>query len=310
MIGQRTIAQKRNNAIKRTHSDRILLGVALTVVILVTACCLYPLLYVVSMSFSSDTAVLSNSVWLLPRGVNFRSYQIVLSNGSLLHSMLNTLLYTALGIAVSLILTVSYGYSLSRRGTFFNRFLQSYTLVCMIFSGGLIPFFILMNRIKLYGTIWSVIMCGALSVWNAILVRVFIRVNIPDSMYEAATIDGANEMQIFFRLVLPLSTTIIVIIGMYAGVHYWNDYFNALLFLPKRDKWPMQVLLKEILSVQSATSNQSIMSNESLDQTAYLVEATRTKYAIIVIATVPIGIVYPFLQKYFVKGVMIGAIKE
>lgn len=299
-----------NNVIRLTHSDRVLLGFSYGFVMFVTIVCLYPLLYVVSMSFSGDTEVLSNSVWLWPKGFSVRSYEIVLTNGSLTHSMLNSVIYTVLGITVSLILTITYGYSLARRNTFFNGFLQSYTLVCMIFSGGLIPFFILMNKLMLYGTIWSVVLCGALSVWNAILVRVFIRVNVPESLFEAAIIDGANELHIFFRIVLPLSTTIIVIIGMYAGVGYWNDYFNALLFLPKRDMWPMQVLLREILSVQSATSNQAIMSNQSLDQTAYLVEAARTKYAIIVIATAPMMIVYPFIQKYFVKGVMIGAIKE
>lgn len=311
MVQKAHISKKKPyTAIRLSHADRVLQIACYVIVMLITLVCLYPLMYVVSMSFSDDTAVLSNSVWILPKGINFRSYQIVLTNGSLVYSMWNSVKITVLGVALHLFFTFTYGYALSRKGTFFHRFLQNYTMICMIFSGGLIPWFILNNMIGIYGTIWSVVLAGACGVGNAILVRVFIRMNIPDSMYEAAVIDGANDIQIFLRIVVPLSTTIIVIIGMYSGVSHWNDYFNALLFLPKRNDWPMQVLLREILSVQAATSNQSIMSNTSLDQAAYLVEAARTKYAIIVIATLPIGIAYPFLQKYFVKGVMIGAIKE
>lgn len=298
---------KHNNRIKGTASDNVLSAVSYILVILFAALCMYPLIYVLSMSFSSDTAVLSNLVIVLPRGFNINSYLTAFKDSALLSSVRNSLLYTSLATLISLFLTITYGYALSRKGTWFNSMLQNYTLVCMIFSGGMIPSFVLMTKLGLYGTMWAIIFSGTLSVWNAILVRVFIKNNIPESIYEAARIDGANDLQQFILIVLPLSTTIIAIIALYAIVQYWNGYFEALIYLNSRSKWPLQLYLRNVLEDVTGTWN---VTDQGDDLMRYLANQNRIKYVSIVLSTLPVLIFYPFLQKFFVKGVMIGGIKE
>ncbi|MBQ9299810.1 MAG: carbohydrate ABC transporter permease [Clostridia bacterium] len=296
-----------HKAIRDTRSDRVLQAVSYILVIVFTLICLYPLVYVLSMSFSSDSAVMSNSVWLLPKGLSVNSYKTALGDANLINAVKNSVVYTLLATAISVFLTVTFGYALSRKNTWFNAFLQRFAMVCMIFSGGMIPTFIWITKLGLYDSMWAFILSGTLSIWNAILVRVFVRNNIPESLYEAAYIDGANELQQFVLIVLPLSTTIIAIISLYAVVQYWNSYLEALLYLANRKKWPLQVYLRNLLEDVTGTWDVSSQGDEMMQ---YLANQNRIKYVSIVLSTLPVVVFYPFLQKFFVKGVMIGGIKE
>ena len=298
---------KKKNAIRLTRSDRIVNGTSYFLLTMFALVCVYPLVYVISMSFSSDNAVMSNSVWLLPKGITLDSYRSALSKPELIAAAKNSVIYTVTGTFVSVILTLSFGFSLSRKNTWFNGFLQVYAMICMIFSGGLIPKFIVMTNLGLFGTMWAVIFSGALSIWNAVLVRVFIKTNIPESLFEAARIDGANDLQQFFKIVMPLSHTIIAIIALYAAVDYWNGYLEPLIYLPSKEKWPLQIYLRNVLEDTSGYLNVNMQGEELF---AFMASRNRIKFVTIVISTLPVIVAYPFLQKFFVKGIMIGAIKE
>lgn len=297
----------RINKIKPTGSDRVVFAVSYVLTTLFALVCVYPLIYVISMSLSSDNAVMSNSVWLLPKGLNLESYKTALSKPELLEAIKNSVIYTVVGTALSVFLTFSFGFSLSRKNTWFNGFLQTYATICMIFSGGLIPTFIVVTKLGLFDSMWAVIFSGTLSIWNAILVRVFIKTNISESLFEAARIDGANDLQQFFKLVLPLSPTIIAIIALYAAVDYWNGYLEALIYLSTKTKWPLQVYLRNVLEDTSGYLTVSLQGDELF---AFMASRNRIKFVTIVISTIPVIVSYPFLQKFFVQGIMIGAIKE
>lgn len=271
--------------------------------------CLYPIVYCLSMSFSSDDAVIRGTVWLFPKGINFESYALLFSDKMFWRSLFNSVFYTVLGTFLSLIGNLSLGYVLSRPKFIFKKALNIYILIPMLFSGGLIPTFLVIKSLGLYNTIWALVLPGAVGTWNCILVRTFFKTTIPEGIIEASYMDGANHFQILRYVVLPLSKTIIAIIGLFTAVGIWNDYFNALIYLTDKNLYPLQLYLKDILSAQTNMANISGILNSS-DYVKNLVNSQRIKYVLIIVSTLPIAIVYPFVQKYFVKGVMIGSIKE
>ena len=270
--------------------------------------CLYPIVYCLSMSFSGDDAVIKGSVWLFPKGINFESYALLFSDKMFWRSLFNSVFYTVLGTFLSLIGNLSLGYVLSRPKFIFKK-VNIYILIPMLFSGGLIPTFLVIKALGLYNTIWALVLPGAVGTWNCILVRTFFKTTIPEGIIEASYMDGANHFQILRYVVLPLSKTIIAIIGLFTAVGIWNDYFNALIYLTNKNLYPLQLYLKDILSAQTNMANISGILNSS-DYVKNLVNSQRIKYVLIIVSTLPIAIVYPFVQKYFVKGVMIGSIKE
>ncbi len=271
--------------------------------------CLYPIVYCLSMSFSGDDAVIKGSVWLFPKDINFESYALLFSDKMFWRSLFNSVFYTVLGTFLSLIGNLSLGYVLSRPKFIFKKVLNIYILIPMLFSGGLIPTFLVIKALGLYNTIWALVLPGAVGTWNCILVRTFFKTTIPEGIIEASYMDGANHFQILRYVVLPLSKTIIAIIGLFTAVGIWNDYFNALIYLTNKNLYPLQLYLKDILSAQTNMANISGILNSS-DYVKNLVNSQRIKYVLIIVSTLPIAIVYPFVQKYFVKGVMIGSIKE
>lgn len=292
----------------RSREDRIVDIVAIVITALAAMVCLYPILYCFSMSLSDNDAIVKGTVWLRPEGFNLESYKLVMSASMFWRSLLNSLVYTAVGTLFSLFGNLTLGYVLSRRNFVFKNALNTYILIPMMFSGGLIPTFMVVRELGLYGNPLAVILPGAVSVWNCILAKTFFKTTIPDELTEAAIIDGADHFQILWRIVLPLSTTIIAILALYAAVGIWNDYFNALIYLPDENMQPLQLYLKDILSAQSNMSNLSgVLSSK--DYVANYVNGQRIKYVLIVVSIVPILIVYPFVQKYFVKGVMLGSVK-
>ncbi len=292
----------------KSAEDRIVDAVAIIIVTIVAICCLYPMIYCISMSFSDDEAILKNSVVLLPKGFNFDSYKKVLLDKGFLNALKNAVVQTALSTVISVFCNMSFGYLLTRKNFVFKKFLNLYILVPMMFGGGLIPTYLLIKSLGLYNTVWAVVLPGAVSIYNAILARTFIQTNIPDDLLDAAKIDGANDVQIFSRIVLPMSTTIIAILALYAAVGSWNDYYGPMIYLRDEALQPLQLYLKKILGQAGSMS----MISDMLDPGQYiknLVTASRVKYVLIVVSTLPIIVMYPFIQKYFVKGITLGSVK-
>ena len=290
----------------KTTEDRII-DVSIHVLIaLFAAICLYPLVYCVSMSFSSDNAILLREVVFLPVGFNLESYKMVLSESKFWTSLWNSVFYAAVGATWQVLWTFLLGYVTSRNQFVFKKFLDSFVLIPMFFGGGLIPTYLMMRGIGLYNNIGAIIIPGAISIWNSILVKSFIRSNIPNELMESALIDGANDLQVLTKIVVPLSTTIIAIIFMYAAMGIWNDYFQALIYLENQALHPLQLYLK---SVMDTGAGELANSSGTANAVQLAIEKTRIRYVLVVVVAMPVALLYPVIQKYFVKGVTLGSIK-
>ena len=297
----------RAKRVQISQSDKIFYGFCYTIVILMCLSVLYPLVYIVSASFSSATAVNSGKVWLFPVHPSTYSYQYLLSYKTLWIGYGNTIFYTFFGTIINVIITLLCAYPLSRKGLIGRKWIMFLFTFTMLFHAGMIPNYILMRNLKLLNSRWSMLLPGALSVYNMIVTRTFLQNSIPDSLLEASKLDGCSDIQYLLRVVLPLSKAVIAVITMYYAVAHWNSYFNAFLYLSDRSLYPLQIFLRQIL-VQSSFDTTDITDPEMLEQLQGLSELL--KYSVIVVATAPLLCVYPFVQKYFVKGVMIGSVKE
>jgi putative aldouronate transport system permease protein len=264
---------------------------------------LYPVMYVISASFSNPLSVMKNEVVLLPKGFTLIGYEKVFSNPDVWNSYKNTIIYTTVGTALNVILTSTGAFALSRKDFKGRNFWTFYITFTMFFSGGIIPMYLLIKQLNLYDTFWVMILPGAISAWNMIIMRTFFQSNVPMELQEAAIIDGCNDLVIFLKIALPLSMPIIAIMTLFYGVDHWNSFFGAMLYLSDRDKFPLQLILREILLQNISSGN---VEGPAADQQ---IVGESIRYALIIVATVPILLVYPFIQKYFVKGVLIGAIK-
>lgn len=293
----------------KSKEDRIVDVSAIIIVTLYASFCIYPIIYCLSMSLSGTDAIIRSSVRLLPQGLNLDSYKLVLNNAKFFMYFKNAVSYTVIGTILSLAANLTLGYVLSRKNFVFKRALTIYILIPMMFGGGLIPSFLLIKSLHMYNTIWALVLPGAVSIWNSILAKTFFQSTIPDDVIESAIIDGASDWKIFMRIVLPLSTTIIAILALYAAVGIWNDYFTALIYIKDDALKPLQLYLKEVLSNSANVSTSLSAMLDPKDYAANYVNTTRIKYVLIIVSTLPIMIVYPFIQKYFVKGVMLGSVK-
>ncbi|QNK57021.1 carbohydrate ABC transporter permease [Paenibacillus sp. PAMC21692] len=300
---------KNDSTLKRVSSpasDKIYYWISGVILAFILLAVTYPLVFILSASFSSGNAVSSGKVLLWPVDFSLEGYEAVFRNKDIWGAYLNTLLYTVLGTFINVTLVMTCAYALSRpklRGRNFFMFLFTFT---MFFSGGLIPFYILMKDLSLLNTIWVMVLPGALSVYNMIIARTFIQSTLPTELLEAAKVDGCSDVRFFFSFVLPLSKAVIAVIALFSAVGHWNAYFNGLIYLNDRDLYPLQIILREIL-IMNQVDLTMIIDPEL--QVANAHAAAVLKYALIVVATVPILCVYPFIQKYFVKGVMIGSLK-
>lgn len=266
--------------------------------------CIYPIYYVIVASVSNPIAVYRGSKILLwPREFSMQTYKIVFDYPAIWTGYRNTLLYTFLGTAISLFLTVCGAYGLSRMYLPGRIPITFFIIFTMYFTGGMIPSFLVVRALRLYDKIWAMMLPGAVSTFNLIIMLTYFK-NIPESLEEAAKIDGASEYRILFQIFLPLCAPVLAVIALYYAVAKWNTYFQALIYLRSRDLFPLQIILREILIQNDQTAISGSGAYDGLEAFAQNV-----KYASIVVATVPILLVYPFLQKYFVKGVMIGAVK-
>lgn len=275
----------------------------LLIMLLVIVVCLYPLVYVLSMSISDPLAAARREVWLLPKGFSVSSYQIIFENQQVWRSYYNTIYYTVFGTIINVVMTIILAYPLSRRNFFLRNPISIMVTFTMFFGGGLVPSFILINQLGLYNTRWAILIPSAISAYNMIIAKTFFQ-SIPESLVESAKLDGASDLRILFSIVFPLSMPIISVLVLYYAVGHWNSYFPALLYLNDADLQPLQLYLRRILieNTGELSGDMAISVDKSL-------AAMQLKYSIIIVSTLPILCIYPFLQKYFVKGVMIGAIK-
>ncbi|WP_458118725.1 carbohydrate ABC transporter permease [Paenibacillus sp. Z6-24] len=298
--------------IKESKTDRIFLLFTYLFLGIALLCVLYPLVYIVSASISSPTYVNSGEMWLLPKGITFEGYQRVFENQAIWRGYANTILYTVVGTLVNLLVTIPAAYALSRSDFVGRGFFMGMFLVTMFFGGGLIPTYLLVKQLGLINSMWALILPGAASVWNIIVARTFFQSTIPKELQEAAHIDGCTNLRLFWKIVIPLSSPIIAVMALFYGVGHWNSYFNALVYLNDEAKYPLQMVLRQILVLQemnssgigTATSGETAMAMNARADVAALL-----KYAVIIISTLPIIAIYPFLQRYFVQGVMIGSVK-
>lgn len=294
------------NKVKTSREDKIYYAVSGIVVMLVLICVLYPLIYIVSASFSSGSAVLGGKVFLWPVDFSLDGYLAVFKNRDILVGYANTIFYTVVGTAFNLCMTLIAAYPLSRRDLIGRDYFAFFFSFTMMFSGGIVPNYLLMRDLHLLNTRWALIIPGAISVYNMLVVKTFMQNSIPQELLEAAQMDGCSDTKYFFKVVLPLSKASIAVITLYYMVAHWNSYFNALMYLDDRSMIPLQLVLREIL-VNNTINSDMFMDPELMEAKQGVAELL--KYSLIIVSSLPILCVYPFVQKYFVKGVMVGSVK-
>lgn len=289
-----------------SRSDKWLEWFIIAGLTIISIIVLYPLVFVTIASISNQELVIRGEVWLWPKEITFVGYERVLGNSEILRGYMNTILYTVTGTALNLVMTIAAAYPLSRRDFLGRNVFTALIVFTMFFSGGMIPTYLLIKKLGMLNTFWVMIIPSALSVWNIIIMRTFFQNGIPNDIQEAAAIDGSSNMSTLIRIVLPLSMPVIAVMILFYSIGHWNAYFQALIYLSDRAKYPLQLFLREIL-VQGQMQEMVDVSDDSLLRS--LMDAEAIKYAAVLVANLPVLMLYPFLQKYFVKGVMIGAIK-
>ena len=266
---------------------------------------LYPVYFIIIASFSDPDAVLAGKVILFPVGLNFDGYFKIMERTDVWQGYYNTIVYTLMTVALSLLVTIPAGWALSRKNMPGKKFLMMYFIIPMFFGGGLIPFYNVMSNLRLVNTIWAIVLPSILSVWNLFMTKTFFESSIPNGLIEAAKIDGAGHIRTFVSVVLPLAKAILAVMALYYAVGQWNSYFNAMIFLQDETKYPLQLVLKEILIASESTvggSGETILQQYRL--------ANQLKYVSVIVSSLPVLMLYPFVQKYFAQGVMIGSLKE
>ncbi len=302
---EQTSKNSKRQHIPPSKADRVFYIISLLILILVLIIVLYPLYFVLIASISNYKAVGRGEVILWPVGFSFDSYLKIFSRQNILIGYRNTLAYTVVGTAINLALTMVTGYALSIKfpGRRVINFLITFT---MFFGGGIIPTYFVIRDLGLLNSFWVMILPGAISAYNLILTRSYIEQSIPEEMYEAASIDGCNRFNYFLKIVLPLSGVLISIMTLFYAVGHWNSYFSAMMYIDDPNLYPLQLVLREIL-VNNNIHVEDMIDPEEIERAEMLRESL--KYSLIVVGSLPVLILYPFLQKYFVKGIMIGSIK-
>ena len=291
----------KQNKVPQSLGSKIFSIVNYTILALVGFIMFYPMFYVFIVSISSAQYINQGMISFLPKRINFEAYERVLQNKDIWVGYKNTILYTVLGTLINVVLTAMCAYPLSRKEFYGRGPLTVLITLTMFISGGMIPLYLVINNLKIMNTMWAILLPSAISTYNMIVMRTSFS-SIPDSLIESAYLDGANDIQILAKIIMPLSKAIIATMVLFYAVSHWNSYFPAMLYLNDKAKYPVQVIMRDIIieSDMSQAGDMSGMAN---------VAATNYKYAVIIISIVPILMVYPFIQKYFTKGVMVGAVK-
>ena len=290
----------RSQGIVKDRTFDTISSIIALVLLLIT---LYPLYFILIASFSNPDLTNAGKVFLWPKGITLEGYRSLLSESRVYVGYRNTIIYTLVGTLISVSLTMTAGYALSQPAFRGKRIIHFLILFTMIFNGGLVPTFLVVKSMNLLDTLWAIVLPSAVGVWNLIITRTFLESNIPRELFEAASIDGCDHFRFFFRVVLPLSPVILAVITLFYAVNQWNGFFNALIYLYDSDRYPLQLYLREIL-----IQNQELaMDPDAVNDMRY--RANLVKYSMIIVASAPVLMVYPFLQRFFVKGVMIGSVK-
>lgn len=288
--------------------DRLYYVVCYLIVIFLTLIVLYPMIYIVSASFSSTQAVGSGKVWLWPVDFSLEAYTTLFEYDILWVGYRNTIFYTVFGTLINVAITMICAYPLARKNLRGRKFLLLFFSFTMLFSGGTIPTYILIKKLGMMNTIWAVLIPHAMSVYNMIVARTFIESNITSELQEAARIDGCDDFRFFSHMVLPLSKAVMAVLAVWYAVGHWNSYFGAFLYLNDNNLYPLQLFLREIL-VNDQFSGELLTMEEIIEAQQMSAFKELLKYAVIVVSSAPLLCVYPFAQKYFTKGVMIGSVK-
>jgi len=301
---------KVRKGIKACWSDRIFDLVCNLILGFLVLIMLYPVYFVLVASFTEPEYVNSGAVLLYPVKFTLAGYERVFSDRTVWTGYFNTIIYVAGTALLGLAVTMMAGYALSRKDLMGKSIIMKIMVFTMYFSGGMIPTFLVVKQLGLLDSRFLIILLGSISVYNSIVVRSFLMSNIPDELYDAAIIDGCGHGNFFIRVVIPLSKAVMAVIAMYLVVGQWNSYFNAMLYLTDEGKYPLQMYLREQLLIASSLTNPDKLVSMDPEQVIYLRQMAQVlKYSLIVVATAPVMCIYPFLQKYFMKGVMVGSIK-
>lgn len=288
---------------KRSKQDKVFIVCNYIVALFFLIICFYPLYFILIASFSNPGLVSAGKVWLYPKKITLDGYKMMLGKTEIWRGYANTILYTVIGTFINLVFTISAGYALSRRSLPFRKAINMFFLLTMFINGGLVPTYLLMSKLHLVNTFAIMVLMGGVNVWNFIICRTFFESNIPSELLEAAKIDGCSELTFFFKIVLPLSKAILAVMTLFFAVGHWNGYYNALIYLRDENRYPLQLVLRNLLLTTQLSPE---VSDSGMAQ---LLNLQSMKYGVIVVASVPVLVLYPFIQKYFVKGVMVGAIK-
>ncbi|WP_433706757.1 carbohydrate ABC transporter permease [Paenibacillus illinoisensis] len=301
-----TAATTRTPRVKRRSRMTVAEGIMYAFAILFLIAIMYPIYFIVIASFSDPSSVANGQVWVFPKGFTLEGYKELLRHENIWIGYRNTILYTVVGTLIGLVVNISAAYALSRKDLVGRKFFSLFFIFTMFFSGGLIPTFLTIRDFHLYNTFLVMVLPFSVVVFDMIVARTFFQTSIPGDLWEAAQIDGCGNLRYFVLVVLPLSKAIIAVLGLWIAVGYWNSYFNALIYLKDPNLYPLQLILRNILITNQM---QSGMGTGEAAQVALRL-ANLMRYSVIIIATIPIMCIYPFIQKYFNQGVMIGAVKE
>lgn len=298
--------KRKHNFFKRSKEDIFFDIFNYAVLGIITVLVLYPLYFMVIASFSDPDAINTGQVVFFPKGFNTLGYQRIFENTKIWRAYGNTIFYTFVGTAINIIMTMVFAYPLSRKDFSGRKFMTFFMMFTMYFQGGLMPTYLLMQKIGLYDTPWVMVLLPALNVFNVIIAKTNIQHNIPEELYEAASIDGCSHFKFFWQIVMPLSKSIMAVLVLYYGVAHWNEFMNGLVYLRDEGLYPLQLVLRGILVQNQASADMMTDIESMLEQQK---AAELIKYGLIIVSALPVLVIYPFLQKYFAKGVMVGAVK-
>lgn len=299
---------RRRRRLRDKLSDPVFNTLAITVLLVAIAAVVYPLYFVVIASISDPNQIYEGNVWFFPRGITFEGYERIFADVRIWQGLGNTFLYTIVGTVISVTAILFAAYALSRKDLPGRKFLMLIFIITMFFDGGLITKYLVVRDLGMLDTMWAVVLPGAIGVWNLIIARSFFEQSVPEELREAAQLDGANDFTFFLKIVLPLSKSLIMLMIMIHVVANWNSFFDALIFLNDDSKYPLQLVLRNIL-IQSDISSTGTTGGDVASYAAAQRIAELTKYAMIVVSSVPLMIALPFMQKHFTKGALIGAVK-
>lgn len=298
------VQQAGTRKIKEPAGDRIFLTTVYIVLFLVVIAVLYPLIYIISSSISSPAAVTSGRVWLWPVDISFEGFRVLFKTPEIMTGYANSIFYTTAGTIISVVLTIMIAYPLSRRSFLGRNALMMIITFTMIFSGGLIPTYMVVRELHLIDTRWALLIPNAIWVWQVIIARSFFQSSIPDELQEASEMDGCSDIRFIWSIVLPLSKPIMAVLVLMYAVGQWNAYFDALIYLKSADLFPLQLILRSIIIQNNSSGTMDALAMVERQQLAELL-----KYALIVVATLPVLVIYPFVQRYFVQGMLVGSVK-